>query len=160
MVTVKDLNKSTLAHVKSLCSDILKHAVRKGIIKINPWREAGESVKVRKAKPRVKYTPEETIARLNALDKPDAKLFFALSAVMGMRPSEVAATKWENVNWETNVYHVLEAAPYGVRGDTKTERSKRKIVITERVLSLIKGLAWPTANLQPGCCLPTVKAGR
>lgn len=89
MVTVKDLNKSTLAHVKSLCSGIFKHAVRKGIIKINPWREAGESVKVRPKKIRVVYTPEETIAILNALDKLDAKLFFVLSAVMGMRPSRL-----------------------------------------------------------------------
>jgi hypothetical protein len=57
MVTEKNLNKSTLAHIKSLCSGIFKHAVRKGLIKINPWREAGESVKVRPKKTRVAYTP-------------------------------------------------------------------------------------------------------
>lgn len=150
MVTVKDLNESTLAHVKSLCSGIFSYAVRKGLIKVNPWREASESVKVRKAKVRVKYTPEETVAILRALTKPDAKLFFALCAVMGMRPSEVAATKWEHMNWKTNVYQVCEAAPYGVIGDTKTERSKRPLPV-KPVLPLLK--AWhdvcgkPTAGL-------------
>lgn len=138
MVTVKKLNENTLASVKSLCRGIFSTAVRKGVIKVNPWREAKESVKVRKAKPRVKYTPEETAAIMNAVERPDAKLFFALCAVMGMRPSEVAAAKWENMNWKTNVYRVSEAAPYGVLGDTKTERSKRDLKIIEPVLAFLK----------------------
>lgn len=145
MATAKKLNKSTLAHVKSLCCGIFSHAVRKGVIKVNPWREAKESVKVRPKKTRVAYTPEETIAILNALDKPDAKLFFALCAVMGMRPSEVAAVKWENI--EAGVLKVTEAAPYGVLGDTKTERSKRSLKLIEPVSSLIK--AWHGVSGKP-----------
>ena len=136
MVTVKNLNKNTLASVKSLCRGIFVTAVRKGIIPINPWREAKESLKVRKAKPRVKYTPKETVAIMRALTESDAKLFFALVAVMGMRPSEVAACKWENL--EGNVYHVKEAAPYGVMGDTKTERSKRNLTMIEPVATFLK----------------------
>lgn len=141
------LNKNTLSHVKSLCSGIFATAVRKGIIKINPWREAKVSVKERKVKPRVKYTPLETVAILHALEEPDAKLFFAMCAVMGMRPSEVAGASWENVNWLTNVYHVCQAAPYGILGDTKTENSKREIVITETVLSPLT--AWYEACKKP-----------
>jgi len=145
MVMVKNLNKNTLASVKSLCRGIFTTAVRKGIIKVNPWREAKESVKVRKAKPRVKYTPEETTAIMNALERADAKLFFALCAVMGMRPSEVAACKWENL--EGNVYHVREAAPYGVMGDTKHDRSKRDLTIVEPVATFLK--AWHKASGKP-----------
>ena len=145
MVTEKNLNKSTLAHIKSLCSGIFKHAVRKGIIKINPWREAGESVKVRPKKTRVAYTPEETIAILNALDRPDTKLFFALCSVMGMRPSEVAAVKWENIS--DGRLKIVEAAPYGVLGDTKTERSKRTLKLIEPVSSLITD--WHEASGKP-----------
>ncbi len=147
MVTVKKLNENTLASVKSLCRGIFTTACRKGIITINPWREAKESVKVRAEKTRIAYTPEETIAILNALDRPDVKLFFALVAVMGMRPSEVAATKWEHMNWETNTYHVCEAAPYGVMGDTKTERSKRALTVVESVLLILK--AWHEASGKP-----------
>jgi integrase len=145
MVTVNGLNVSTLAHVKSLCSGIFATAVRKGIINVNPWREAKESVKVRPKRTRIAYTPEETVAILNAIDKPDAKLFFTLVAVMGMRPSEVAACKWENLGGD--VYHVREAAPYGNMGDTKTERSKRDLTIIEPVLSLLK--AWHKAAGSP-----------
>ncbi len=60
LVTKKNLSKNTLKHVKSLCSGIFSVAVRKGIITINPWREAKESVKARPAKKRIAYTLEET----------------------------------------------------------------------------------------------------
>jgi len=90
---VKKLNRKSLAHVKSLCSGIFTVAVRKGIMKFNPWREA-KSVRVRPSEPRIEYTPEETISIINAIQRTDAKLFFALCAVMGMRPSEAAAVKW------------------------------------------------------------------
>jgi integrase len=145
MVTVKKLNENTLASVKSLCRGIFATAVRKGVININPWREAKESVKVPKEKTRIAYTPEETKAIYNALTEPSAKLFFVLVAVMGMRPSEVAACKWENV--EGDVYHVREAAPYGVLGDTKTERSKRDLTLIEPVASFLK--AWHKASGKP-----------
>jgi integrase len=147
MVTVKKLNENTLAHIKSLCSGIFAAAIREGIIKINPWREASESVKVRKAKTRIAYTPEETAAVLNALTKPDTKLFFALVAVMGMRPSEVAAVKWEHMDWKKNVYHVCEAAPDGVLGETKSERSDRYLSVEEPVLSFLK--VWHEACGKP-----------
>jgi integrase len=149
MVLVNKLNENTLASVKSLCRGIFATAVRKGVITINPWREAKESVKVAREKARIAYTPEETKAIYNALTEPDARLFFVLVAVMGMRPSEVAACKWENV--EGNVYHVREAAPYGVLGDTKTERSKRDLTLIEPVVSFLK--AWHKASGKPSAGL-------
>ena len=132
------LNESTLAHVRSLLSGIFKRACAKGIINYNPMRDAEISVRVRKAKPRIKYTPEETVAILNAITKPDAKLFFALVAVMGMRPSEVAGLNWSNVDFDKNILSVREAAPYGKLGDTKTERSKRDLTIIATVLDLLR----------------------
>jgi integrase len=145
MVTVKNLNESTLAHVKSLCRGIFNTAVREGVITVNPWDKAKESVKVRKARVRIAYTPAETTAIMRALKEPDTKLFFALVAVMGMRPSEVAACKWENL--KGNVYHVREAAPYGQLGETKTERSKRDLTIIEPVVSFLK--TWHKASGKP-----------
>jgi integrase len=141
------LNKSTLAHVKSLCSGIFSKACgTKGSgVTVNPWREAKVSVKVRPGKTRIAYTPEETVAILYALDKPDAKLFFALCAVMGMRPSEVAAVKWESIT--DGRLNITQAAPYGVLGDTKNERSKRALKLIEPVSSIIT--AWHEASGKP-----------
>jgi integrase len=138
MATVKNLNENTLAHVKSLCSGIFSKACGENIIEFNPWNEANATVKVRKAKKHIAYTPSETVAISKALTKPDAKLFFELVAMMGMRPSEVAAVKWEHMDWTKNVYHVCEAAPDGVLGEVKSELSDRYLSVDEPVLQHLK----------------------
>jgi len=156
----KKLNENTLASVRSLMSGIFKRACSKGIINVNPMRDAEVSVKVRRAKPRVKYTLEEIAAILNALDQPDAKLFFAFCAVLAMRPEEAAAVKWENIDLKAGVLKVREAAPYGVLGELKTEQSQRDLHFGEDVRGFIEawhkvmgkpktGLLFEDANHQP-----------
>lgn len=138
----KRLNTNSLAHIRSLMSGIFKRAINtkgpngKALIDRNPIHDVEVSVRQRKPKPRVKYTPEETVTMLNAIPELKAKLFFGLTAVMGMRPEETAACKWENL--EGDVYHVREAAPYGVLGELKTERSKRDLVVIEPVKTLMR----------------------
>jgi integrase len=147
------LNKNTLASVRSLMSGIFKRAINtkgpngKGLIDRNPMRDAETSVKVRKAKPRVKYTLEEIVAILNALDKPDAKLFFALCAVLAMRPEEAAAMKWENIDLAGGVLKVREAAPYGQLGELKTDQSTRDLYFGEDVRGFIE--AWHKVQGNP-----------
>jgi integrase len=104
-------------------------------------------VKVRKPKKRVAYTLEETKTILNALTRTDAKLFFALCSVLGMRPSEAAAVKWENIDFDGGVLKVREAAPYGVLGELKTEQSEDDLDIIEPVRSFLT--AWHQEMKQP-----------
>jgi len=123
-------------------SSIFAHAVNtkgangKALIDRNPIRDVKVLANVEESKEQVAYTPEETIAMLNAIERIDAKLFFALCAVLGMRPSEAAAVKWENIS--DGVLKVREAAPYGVLGPLKSKKnSKRDLTITEPVTSLL-----------------------
>jgi integrase len=140
------LNRNSLAHVRSLCSGIFSHATSLGLIDRNPFnRDLKILAKVRAPKPRVAYTPAETVAIIKAIPRPDAKLFFAFCGVLGMRPSEVAAVKWEGIKGD--VLTISQAAPYGELGDTKTERSKRELTIIEPVASLLK--AWHEAMGKP-----------
>ncbi len=142
----KPLNRNTLAHIRSLCSSIFSHAISLGLLDRNPFNSDLKILaKVRPPKPKVAYTPEETVAILNGIPRTDAKLFFALCAVMGMRPSEAAAVKWQNI--KDGVLTITEAAPYGVLGDTKTESSKGNLTIIEPVSSLIT--AWHEAMRKP-----------
>jgi integrase len=149
------LNENSLAHVRSLLSGIFKRAANtkgpngKALITSNPIRDVEVSVRVRQAKARVKYTPEETIAILNAIPDLIAKLFFSLVAVMGMRPSEVAGLKWQNIKGDLLL--VRESAPYGKLGELKTANSKRDLTIIEPVLSMLNAfrdsLGKPTSGL-------------
>ena len=136
------LNSKSLSHVRALMSCIFAHATNtkgsngKALIDRNPIRDVRVLANVEKPKERVAYTPEETVAMINTIERTDAKLFFALCAVLGMRPSEAAAVRWENI--DEGVLKVREAAPYGRLGALKTERSKRDLTITEPVTSLLK----------------------
>jgi integrase len=136
------LNGKSLSHVRALMSGIFAHAVNtkgsnaKALIDHNPIRDVKVLANVGESKERVAYTPEETITIINAIPRTDAKLFFALCGVLGLRPSEAAAVKWENIS--DGVLKVREAAPYGVLGLLKTKKSKRDLTITEPVTSLLK----------------------
>jgi integrase len=132
----KGLGRRTLQHVRSLASGIFTHAVNVRIITLNPWHEVKILARVREPKPRIKYTAQETVAILNALERPDVKLFFALCAVLALRPSETAALRWEDI--EPELIHIRGAAPYGVPGETKTERSKRDLLLIEPVKTLVE----------------------
>jgi len=149
------LNGKSLSHVRALMSGVFAHAVNtkgahgRALINHNPIRDVKVLANVRESKERVAYTPEETIAIINAVERTDAKLFFALCAVLGMRPSEAAAVKWESIS--DGVLKVREAAPYGVLGPLKTKKSKRDLTITEPVTSLLatyrESLSNPTQGL-------------
>jgi integrase len=149
------LNGKSLSHVRALMSCIFAHATNtkdtrgNAYIDRNPIRDVKVLANAEASEEMVAYTPEETIAIMNAIQRTDAKLFFALCAVLGMRPSEAAAVKWENIS--DGVLKVREAAPYGVLGLLKTKKSKRDLVITEPVTSLLatyrKSLSNPAEGL-------------
>jgi integrase len=132
------LGRNALAHARSLASGIFTHALNLGLIETNPWHDVKVLAKVRAPRPKVAYTVAETNAILKAIPRTDAKLLFALCAVLGMRPSEAAAMRWENI--EKTQLHVRLAAPYGHAGETKTEQSKRSLPLIEPVKSLVA--AW------------------
>ncbi len=131
------LNRNSLAHVRSLASGVFSYAVNLGLIDRNPWHEV-KSPKARAPRPKVAYTVKETIAILKATERTDAKLFFALCAMLGMRPSEAAGVRWENV-LETEV-QVRQSVVKGHPDQLKTEQSNRDLPLIEPVKSLM--LAW------------------
>jgi integrase len=149
------LNGNSLSHVRALMSGIFAHAVNtkgpngEAFVDHNPIRDVKVLANQGKSKERVAYTPEETIAIIHAIQRTDAKLFFALCAVLGMRPSEAAAVKWKNIS--NGVLKVRETAPYGVLGALKTKKSKRDLHITEPVTSLLakyrESLSTPAVGL-------------
>ena len=151
----KRLNGKSLSHVRALMSGIFAHAANtkdpngNPYVDRNPIRDVKVLANTKESEERVAYTPEETVAIINAIERTEAKLFFALCAVLGMRPSEAAAVRWENIS--DGVLKVREAAPYGVLGALKTKKSKRDLIITEPVTSLLatyrKSLSMPAEGL-------------
>jgi len=135
------LNGKSLSHVRALMSSLFAHAAntkdKKGnaYVERNPIRDVKVLANAEESEERVAYTPVETVGIINAIQRTDAKLFFSLCAVLGMRPSEAAAVRWGNIS--DGVLKVREAAPYGHLGLLKTKKSKRDLQITEPVTSLL-----------------------
>jgi integrase len=131
------LNRNSLAHVRSLASGIFSYAVNLGLIDRNPWSEV-KSPKARAPRPKVAYTVTEIKTILAAIETIQGKLFFALCAILGMRPSEAAGVRWENV-LETEL-QVKQAVVKGHPDQLKTHQSEGSLPLIEPVKSLMT--AW------------------
>lgn len=140
------LNRNSLARVRSLASAIFGHAVNTGILDSNPWRakEGGLTWKEsRQPEPTVAYTLPEVLAILKALSgRTDAALIFGLSAFAGLRPSESAALRWENVsvgneNVADDALWVRGSAVRGHADLTKTPQSVRPLPLISPVREIM-----------------------
>lgn len=93
----KRMGRNSLSHVRSLASGMFSHAVNRGLIERNPWREVRLDIKARPMPPTEHYTLEEAkLVFLGLKGRIDAQLVFAFSCLVGLRPSETAALRWED----------------------------------------------------------------
>ncbi len=126
----------TVAHVRSLASGIFSHAVIDGVIPVNPWRNVKTKIKA----PRPKETADYTLTELmdivnNKLTRVDAQLIVCLAGLMGLRPSEIVALCWEDINLKAGKLRLHQAYVGGHLGTTKTN-----IDVQLPMLKLVIGL--------------------
>jgi integrase len=140
-VTQCGLGRNSLSLVRTICSGMFTYARTKGVVTANPMNGAKLYVKIRKPEKQVFYTLEEVDAVLNAqpIDgvamRLDARLLFSFCARLGMRPSEAAAVRWEDITGDE--LSIERAAPRGHLGETKTENSKGTIWVIPPVMVLL-----------------------
>lgn len=130
------LGTRTVAHARSLASGIFRHAVRLGLLSVNPWHDAGSLVKPIKPVPTTAYSLQEIQAIISALSEDKlAQIAVALAAYAGLRPSEIAGLRWEDV--QENALVLRRSVWNGIMSDSlKTEGSAAKVPL----LSVLKGM--------------------
>ncbi len=132
----RGLGRNSLHHARSLMSGIFSIAGALGYVKDNPIKMATWLAPPKAPREKIGYTDSECVAMLNAIERVDAKLLFALCAIMGLRPSESCGLQWPDI--EADALHVRRAAPYGVpQESTKTDRSDRPLRLIEPVKALM-----------------------
>jgi integrase len=140
----KGLGPKTIAHIRSLATGMFKHALRLNYISVNPWRDAGSLTPIKKGDATHAYTLEEAEAISNALiDNPPAQIVFCLAAFLGLRPGEISALKWQDVEWSDDGMswiHIRRSAWRSIVGTTKTEESVASVPLIEPVKAML--LAW------------------
>jgi len=132
----------TLARVKQVCTSIFRRAVVHELIETNPWLQINLGEIKAKTSPNLVgkrqpfYSINETMAVLHALgNDTEAKLVFALSAIMALRPEESSALMWSDISGGQ-----LFIQRTCVKGDiqgTKTDAATDKLPLIGPVKSLL-----------------------
>lgn len=114
-------SRSTIAHIRSLASGIFTHAINDGVLQSNPWRNVKTKIRPPKPKEGADYTLTELMDIVNnKLTRIDAQLIVCLAGLMGLRPSEIVALCWEDVNLKAGKLRLHQAYVRGHLGTTKT----------------------------------------
>jgi integrase len=159
LVTEKKLGRNTLAHCRALMSNVFAHAKNHGLIASNPIHDVKIMAKVRAPKATECYTLPEALLILKALEsRLDAQCIFGLAFFLGLRPSEIAGMKFEDITSDGRL-HVRRAVVNGVEGATKTEKATERLLLIEPVRSLLE--AWKARCGSPakGWLFPSQRGG-
>lgn len=139
--------RRTLAHIRSLASGIFTHAINDGLLTENPWRNVKTKIKPPKPKECADYTLTELMDIVNnRLTRIDAQLIVCLAGLMGLRPSEIVALCWQDVNLRAGKLRLHQAYVRGQLGTTKTDIDVQ-LPMLKMVIGLFK--AWHEQQDEP-----------
>jgi integrase len=124
--------KTTIKHVRSLGSSIFKLAVSDELIKTNLWRDVQIPEDAEESDDTTAYTLSEVEDLISALaDHVDCQLVLALACFLGLRPGEIAALKWPDI--DDKWLHVQRSIVRGNVDRPKTRESIAKLPIVDAV---------------------------
>jgi len=125
----KKLGRHTIQHIRSLASGVFSHAVNVGVIESNPWHDCKILGKTIAPEETEHYTLEEAEDIISALvEHVDCQLIVAFAFFLGLRPGEIAALRWEDIDSTPDEHgrqwiHIRRAVARNVVGETKTKSS-------------------------------------
>jgi len=123
--------RNTLRHISALASSVFSRAVAEQRLRSNPWNDVQfpESAAPSNTP---HYTWEEAENVISSLvDRVDCQLVMALACFAGLRPNEIAALRWDDVDGEW--LHVRRGIVGGKLDTPKTAESVRSIPLLPQV---------------------------
>ena len=146
----KPLSWATIAKIKSVMSQVFKHAQRHELIPAtvnsdgrptNPvvlaWSESGTDYEA------VVVTPEQMVVILNELDTPETQLEWTLSllhAATALRPEEAFGLKWMDIDWSKGQIRINRGWSKGKETDGKNQGSMTQVVMQPALADALQ--AW------------------
>jgi integrase len=122
----------TLRHISALASTIFSYAVVKQRLRSNPWANVVFPADATVGPRTPHYSWAEAEDMVSALvDHVDCQLIVSLACFLGMRPSEIAALRWEDVDKEW--IHIRRAYVNCKLDIPKTVESMAPIPLVDRV---------------------------
>ena len=142
-----DLNKHTIDRVSGFLSRILKIAAEVGLIDKSPVNRdllKNNGKKASNHKPLHKADIIKVRSGIPKLKLERQRLFVALLAYTGMRPEEILGLRWECVDLENGICHMIRTVTYPdkkravVQEGGKTELSVRQINLVPDVVAVLR----------------------
>lgn len=139
------LSEKSQKHYLTFVSDVMKYAIKCGIIFDNPCKNV-TVVKTGK-KEREPYSLEEEIAildRLKAKAPTEYRLFFMFLIYLGLRRGEALAVEWKDIDFKTGVCSIVRTSLYqnkntGIYTTTpKTKGSCRCLKLPDELITQLK----------------------
>lgn len=131
----KNRTNVSVNNVMNLMRTILKRCVEDELISANP---AEKIKRLREESPDIDpYTLDELNAALEKVDEYDRPIFVVL-AWTGMRPGELKALKWTDINWERKEISISRGMFRKIESTTKTTSGKRIIKMHQFVEEVLK----------------------
>jgi integrase len=135
----KPLTWATIAKIKSVMSQVFKHAQRYELIPATIDKDGKPTNPVLLARTEsgsdyeaVVVSPEQMIVILNELDTPDTRLEWTLAllhAATGLRPEETFGLKWEDIDWDRGQIRIRRGWSKGKETPGKNEVSMTQVAM-------------------------------
>jgi len=124
--------ETTLRHISALASTIFSYAVVEQRLRSNPWADVvfPKDAIVGPRTPHYSWAEAENMISV-LIDRVDCQLIVSLACFLGMRPSELAALRWEDVDKEW--IHIRRAYVNCKLDVPKTPESIASIPLVDRV---------------------------
>jgi integrase len=124
--------KNTLRHIRALAGAMFGEAVERGLVNANPWRGVKLPKDAIEPDETQHYTLEEAEDIISALvDHVDCQLVMALSCFLALRPGEIAALRWEDI--DAKWIHIRRSVVRGKIGTPKTKESLAPLPLIDQV---------------------------
>src|SRR5438132_1216191 len=129
---------NTVMHIRAVASAIFSYATAKGYIKVNPMRDVKLTVKGQDMEDGYAYSVKEVELILEALERVTgreeysakmASMVITTCFYAGLRPSEAAGLRWENVTADSIT--IKEAYVAGSHKGTKTGRTRTVVMLPQ-----------------------------
>lgn len=137
------LARGTKSKIRKTLNSLFNHAIRWEFATRNPISGPVRGSGVRQSEKREKI-PEVLIAeefrKLEAALQPRERVLVCLALSLGLRRGELAALRWQDIDFERLTITVQRSLVDQVVGPTKTEASLRPLPIDPRIATLL--LRW------------------
>jgi integrase len=125
-------SQATLRHIKSVAQSLFKRAVAERRLQSNPWRDVVMPESAIHTPSTPHYTWDEAKAVIQALEgRPDCQLIMALACFLGLRPNEIAALRWEDLDGDW--LHIRRGYVRGKLDMPKTKSSLATVPLPEAI---------------------------